>query len=372
MERLLDYCKITGSSVKKYDGVKKYIATGDVDINRIVSGTEVNYDEKPSRANVIGEIGDVCFAKMKDTVKVVLIDEETQKNIYSTGFCFLQTNEQMNNDFLYWYLLSDKFNSQKNRESSGATQKAINNEGLSKILITEVPPIDVQIKVVDKLDNLNKIIEIKQKQLNNLDELVKSQFIEMFGDIAVNMNQFKTKYFNEIATIDTKMVKDFYQYADYPHIGIENIEKHTGKIINYKLIKDSNLVSGKYIFNEQNIIYSKIRPNLNKVATPKFKGLCSADAYPILAKENINKEYLAFILRSQFFLNYILGQSDRTNIPKVNKEQLNRFKLPVPPIELQNKFADFVQHIDKLKIELQESLEKLKECQNALMDKYFG
>lgn len=180
--------------------------------------------------------------------------------------------------------------------------------------------------------------------------MYKSKFIEMFGDLKNNSKEWNILTFNEFAVIDTNMTKDFEQYSDYPHIGIDSIEKNTGNILEYQLVKDSNLKSGKYLFDERHIIYSKIRPNLNKVALPQFKGVCSADAYPILCLDGIaDRNYLGYVLRSEFFLNYILAFSGRTNIPKVNKEQLKGFSMPTPPIELQNQFADFVKQVDKLK-----------------------
>ena len=135
----------------------------------------------------------------------------------------------------------------------------------------------------------------------------KSQFVEMFGNLEINNKKWKIVNILEVASIDTNMTKDFENYAELPHIGIENIEKNTGKLINYISVEKSNLTSGKYIFDERHIIYSKIRPNLNKVATPDFKGLCSADSYPILTNEKCKKEYLVFVLRSDYFLNYILS-----------------------------------------------------------------
>ena len=105
---------------------------------------------------------------------------------------------------------------------------------------------------------------------------------------------------------------------------------------------------------------------------PNFKGLCSADSYPILVNEKCKREYLVFVLRSKYFLNYILGYCSRTNIPKVNKEQLSGFNLPNPPIELQNKFAQIVEKINEQKSELEKSLKKLEELQASLMQEYFG
>ena len=164
-----------------------------------------------------------------------------------------------------------------------------------------------------------------------------------------NPNMWPIESFNEFAEIDTKMIKDYDKYADYPHIGVDSIQSQTGELIGFRTVKEDAVVSGKYLFGSQHIIYSKIRPNLNKVALPDFEGLCSADAYPILPKSNCNRVYLAYVLRSEYYLSYILKLSGRSNIPKVNKVQIQGFKMPLPPIELQNQFADFVRQVDKSK-----------------------
>jgi len=194
----------------------------------------------------------------------------------------------------------------------------------------------------------------------------------MFGDLNINKKRWNTKLFDEVAVIDTKMIKDFGEYENVYHIGIENIEKNTGKIVNLSKVKDLDLKSGKYLFTEDHIIYSKIRPNLNKVALPNFTGLCSADSYPILVhKVKCNRIYFTYLLRSDYFINYILKLSSRTNIPKVNKSQLIGFKPIIPPIELQDKFADIVQNIEKQKEILQLSLKELEDNFNSLMQKAF-
>lgn len=167
-------------------------------------------------------------------------------------------------------------------------------------------------------------------------------------DLANNTKKWIIKNFTECAIIDTKMVKDFEEYADYPHIGIDSIEKKTGVLSGYRTVKEDNVISGKYLFTPEHIIYSKIRPNLNKVAMPNFNGLCSADAYPILVKNNITtREYLTYVMRSDFYVSYILAFSRRANMPKVNKEQVESFNLPLPPYELQKQFSSFVQQIDE-------------------------
>ena len=154
------------------------------------------------------------------------------------------------------------------------------------------------------------------------------------------------------------MTTDYIKYADFPHIGIDSIEKDTGKLYGYRTVAEDGVKSGKYIFSPNHIIYSKIRPNLNKVALPNFHGLCSADAYPILCKANCNRVYLAFVLRSHWFLEYVIPLSGRSNMPKVNREQIAGFTWSLPPLPLQEQFADFVQQSDKSKL-LAESVSNL-------------
>ena len=242
---------------------------------------------------------------------------------------------------------------------SGSAQPQITIQGLKKIYV-KIYSIEEQKNIIKVLNKIKKVIDLKEKQVTSLDNIIKSQFVEMFGNLETNDKKWNIANILEVASIDTNMTKDFKKYADLPHIGIENIEKNTGKLINYISVKESGLTSGKYLFDERHIIYSKIRPNLNKVATPDFKGLCSADSYPILTNEKCRKEFLVFVLRSEYFLNYILSYSSRTNIPKVNKEQLGGFNFPLPPIELQNRFADIVKQIDKQKFESVMELKKLQ------------
>lgn len=275
----------------------------------------------------------------------------------------------VNNKYLsYWFIAKSEIL----RKIANAPVVPIINKTSFENLDIYIPSIKEQEIIVNKLDEIQEIIDINNKQVNILNEIQKSTFIEMFGNFEINDRKWYIANILEVGSIDTNMTKDFKKYAELPHIGIENIEKNTGKLINYISVKESNLTSGKYLFDERHIIYSKIRPNLNKVATPNFKGLCSADSYPILTSDKCRKEFLVFVLRSEYFLNYILSYSSRTNIPKVNKEQLGGFNFPLPPIELQNKFAEIVKQIDKQKIIYEKNIKILQELMDKLMDKYFN
>ena len=232
----------------------------------------------------------------------------------------------------------------------GAGLKHTSKSYIENIELTKTHSLLEQDKIISVLSNIDNTIVLQNKRLKLINELTSSLFIEMFGDLKSNSKKWIKKTFTDIASIDTNMINVFDNYENYPHIGIESIEKGTGEIIGYRTVKEDKVVSGKYLFTEQHIIYSKIRPNLNKVALPKCKGVCSADAYPILVKnDECHRVFLAYTMRSKIFLDYIIKLSNRTNLPKVNKKQVEGFICPVPPLDLQNRFADYVSSIDKSK-----------------------
>lgn len=233
--------------------------------------------------------------------------------------------------------------------------------------------IEKQTEIVGVLIRTEGIIAARQQQLQKLDELVKARFVELFGDLKSNPMEWPVVPFAEFAKIDGNMTTDYEKYADYPHIGIDSIEKGTGALKGYRTVREDGVISGKYIFTPQHIIYSKIRPNLNKVALPDFEGLCSADAYPILPNHsNCNRVFLAIALRSEYFLEYILQFSSRTNLPKVNRKEITGFRMPLPPLKLQEQFAAFVEQADKSKVVVQKALDEAQLLFDSLMQKYFG
>ena len=274
--------------------------------------------------------------------------------------------------YLYWYLNSQYFQRFISNVGSRAAQAGFNKNDLGA---AQIPLVDKerQEEICEVLEKTNKLISLRKQQLAKLDELIKARFVEIFGDFKNNSKNWPIVKFDELAKIDGNMTTDYEKYADYPHIGIDSIEKETGELKGYRTVKEDGVVSGKYIFTPQHIIYSKIRPNLNKVALPDFEGLCSADAYPILPNPtNCNRIFLALAMRSDYFLDYILQFSARTNLPKVNRKEIAGFSMPLPPLSLQNDFATFVERVDQQKQTVQQSLEKLELIKKALMQEYFG
>ena len=369
MENILDYCTISGESVKKYEGTKRYVATGDVIENKIINFSEVDYMNKPSRANQIAKVGDLLFAKMKETKKVIKIDEENSKNIYSTGFCVIRPNEGILTDYIYWVLNSPKFNRDKDRNCKGATQKALNNDGLKKIKINKIPDIVEQQKIVSKLNKINKIITKKKKQLNILDELVKSQFVEMFGEPLISNNYGRI-------TLD-KLIR----VSQGLQIPIEKRKNEKGNN-SYKYITIQYLNGSKkeeYIENpNERVICSKDdvlmtrTGNTGQVIT-NVEGVFHNNFFKMdYDRKRINKEFLIKYFENESVYKDIIRRATTSTIPDLSHSQFYKMSIDLPPINLQNQFSEIVKQIDKQKFEIEKSLKETQELYESLMEKYFG
>jgi type I restriction enzyme S subunit len=162
------------------------------------------------------------------------------------------------------------------------------------------------------------------------------------------------------------------EYENLLHIGPDRIEKNTGKLLPALTAKEEMLISKKFFFTNEYILYSKIRPYLNKVAMPSFSGLCSADMYPVKPiEEKVNRAYLWKLLLSTYFIKYTETLPDRASIPKLNKKELVEFAFPLPPLELQNIFASIVEKIETIKEKENQKLKQLEDLHNSLMQKAF-
>lgn len=162
-------------------------------------------------------------------------------------------------------------------------------------------------------------------------------------------------------------------YSDMPHVGGDNIESDTGRLVHVSTAKELGLTSGKYLFGEEDVLYSKIRPALNKVVAPDFKGICSADIYPIRPRNGkLCREYLVYLLRSQDFLGYAAKHSSRTNIPKINREALLAYSALIPPLTEQRRIAAVLDKADAIKRKREEGNRLTEELLRSTFLEMFG
>jgi type I restriction enzyme, S subunit len=176
------------------------------------------------------------------------------------------------------------------------------------------------------------------------DGIVPALFHKMFGDPVTNPKRWPRSPLGAATVIDAPMVDPREpEYVDLPHVGPDRIEAGTGRLLRALTAREEGLISGKYLFDERHVLYSKIRPYLRKVALPESRGLCSADMYPVTPLANLaTREYLWALLLTPAFTNYTAEHSGRANIPKVNREQFASYQCPIPPVALQRVFSALV------------------------------
>lgn len=201
--KLLKHIKIVSPGIVYFEGIRKYVATGDMDEVGNYSSVDVDYKGRPSRANQEAKFGDVIFARMAATVKVCEITKDDEKLIFSTGFCVLRPDKnKVESRYLYHYLKTHYFQRIKDSLCTGATQKAITNDKLEEIEFP-LPHIDVQRHIAAILDKADAIRRKRQESILLIEEYLRSVFLDMFGDPAINPKRWDKAPIKELGTVIT-------------------------------------------------------------------------------------------------------------------------------------------------------------------------
>ncbi|WP_279255385.1 restriction endonuclease subunit S [Shewanella xiamenensis] len=279
--------------------------------------------------------------------------------------------KKVNKDYLR-YALKDAI-SEMLKFTRGSTMKHVNRGDFLGTKIP-LPPLETQKQiatVLEKADQLRKDCQQMEQELNSL---AQSVFIDIFGDLRVKERYTKKVFFSEIFNISSKLVDPkLEQYEDMPHIGPEHIEKITGKILPYKTAKEDGLISGKFHFKQGCVLFSKIRPNLKKVAIPNFDGLCSADMYPLEPVDGVStKEFIWGLILSLTFDEYLQVLASRANIPKINRKELSLFEFYLPSFSDQKQYSSQLIQIQQQIDINRELMKEVSNNFNALMQKAFS
>ena len=254
----------------------------------------------------------------------------------------------------------------------GATMQHIVKKDFDNTLVP-YPSLNEQHIIVSELDLISKVIEKLKEQLHCIDNLSMSIFYNMFGSPTNQLNGWNASKLGDVVEITSKLVNPNEKpYCNQYHVGPANIVSGSGEIKDCLYAKDENLISSKYSFKSGVVLYSKIRPNLNKVAIPYFDGVCSADMYPLSVKDNAINLYIKHLLFSKEFLTYAVNCSGRARMPKINREALFEFEFFLPPISLQQEFAEKIETIEAMKKKVRLSLKESEQLYNSRMYHYFN
>jgi type I restriction enzyme, S subunit len=269
--------------------------------------------------------------------KTTMIGNHAEEMTFGT---FMTVVRSKHSSYLNWFFKSDEFRSQ----IGGGENPMINQ--ITKYMLDDImvpfPPFSEQQRIVRIIDEAFEGIATAkanaEKNLQNAWALFDSELEGVFGQRSKDWTRQKLK---DVCAITSTLVDprelDFLKLT---HVGAGNIASKTGALFGLKTAEEEKLISGKFLFDESMVLYSKIRPYLMKVARPTFKGLCSADMYPLTPQLNqITRDFLFHLLLTKQFTDYAVQGSARAGMPKVNREHLFEFEFWSPPIAKQKVVA---------------------------------
>lgn len=282
--------------------------------------------------------------------------------------------------FLYYFLCSDTFQNCILNVGVRAAQAGFNKEDLSNIELY-CPDLSIQNKICKILELVDVLINKSNLQLDELDLLVKSRFIEMFGESnyplvkACDVCDFITKG----TTPNTKEIYENYTDERIPFLKVYNLS-NTGKL----LFKNKTQYIDNSVHNGE-LSRSIVFPNdvlMNIVGPPLGKFALVDDSFPewnvnqaiaiFRAKREILPLYLLYSLMQDDILSPFLQKAVGVRQLNISLEQCRELQFRLPPLNLQHNFSVFAQQVDKSKLAIQQSLDELETLKKSLMQQYFG
>jgi len=227
--------------------------------------------------------------------------------------------------------------------------------------------IQAQIETLEKYKR-SVITEAVTKGLNP-NVPMKDTGIICIGSIPLSWPVSRFKYH---ATVKANLVQPE-GYEDFPQIAPDNIEKNTGKLLSHGTVEEAGIISGNHLFHRGQILYSKIRPNLNKAIIAPFDGLCSADMYPI--ETNEDTKFVLYLMLSNYFVEQVsLVIRDRVKMPKINQDELGQIRVVIPCMIEQNQIVAYLDakcaEIDAIIEGKRQQLATLEEYKKSVIFEY--
>lgn len=339
----------------------------------IIKGSEIG------SSKIIVEEGDVLVCKINPRInRVWVVEHHTKYPLLASSEWIVVRNGEIESNYLKWYFSSPPFRNMLTSQVAGigGSLTRAQPKQVAKYPVP-IPERSVQQNIVCYLDKISDLISLRKQQLVKLDELIKSRFVEMFGDTVLNPFGWEKELLGTICDVRDG-THDSPQYFDigFPLVTSKNV---TGGIIDLtecSLIceKDYNKINERSKVDMGDIIM----PMIGTVGKPVI-----VDIEPNFAIKNVSlikfksdsrvlNIYIRALLQSDYFDDAVLSKVRGGTQKFISLGDIRKLEILVPPLELQEQFTAFVEQTDKSKLAVQQSLDKLELLKKALMQKYFG
>lgn len=278
----------------------------------------------------------------------------------------------LNMRFFMYYLKSNDFKSQLLRQITGIAQLNFGPLHLKRMYVP-VPSLEEQERIVAEIDLLTGIIDKQKAQLKELDTLAQSIFYDMFGNPVENEKGWKTGKLQSVAPQKSYIGKVPQIDDKYWLLNLDMIEQQTGRVIKKVLFSDNEIGSSTILFDTTNVLFSKLRPYLNKVVIPDDIGYGTSELVPLKPNPDfLSRCFFAHLLRSSVFVDFISVKVAGAKMPRVSMDELRNFSVILPPLSLQELFAEKISNIEHQKESINRSIAETQKLFDYTMDKYFG
>lgn len=351
-----------------------------------ISFSDVAYRQIPAKTlrNKALRDGDILVNKSSGSAHLVgasvLFKRPDDNNTYiCSNFirCLRPQKDTVLPEYFHFALQSPAFRQQV--FGAQRTTSGLRNLKITEYLAAEipVPPLDEQHRIVDRIKEcMERIDEIRELRAEALKE-AEACSAALIEDLIADAHGVEVSL-GSVCGIESGLVDPREKgFSNLLHVGGANIKSGTGTFIELKTAKEEGLISGKHLFGEKDVLYSKIRPYLRKVARPGFRGLCSADMYPLRPREDaLNRDFLFLLLLSRDFTNYANSVSNRAGMPKINRKDLFAYRFILPSLDEQEELAQILDSAFSSALsvasELRQSNKALDAIQEAILRKAFA
>ena len=254
-------------------------------------------------------------------------------------------------------------------QARGATIKGIKIEAIADLVLPEIS-LKEQARISEVIGKVDALMHMHQQMAMNLEQLIKSRFIELFGEPLSNQKGWQTMSIVEAAPIKSQRG----DLADEVWLlNLDAVEAQTGTVLFKHRVQSGEINASTVYFTAESVLYSKLRPYLNKVVMPDEDGVATSEMIPMYPlADRLNRAYLCYWLRSDAFVRHISEKVAGAKMPRVSMDYFRSLAIEMPPLELQEQFAAFVEQTDKSKLAVQKGLQELEILKKSLMQQYFG
>lgn len=264
------------------------------------------------------------------------------------------------------------------QQTHGATMKHITKSAFEKIEIP-YPKLEKQKKIANKLERTKSLLLKQHREIELLDQLLKARFVEMFGNIGQDNKGWRLTTLGKACIINPHRSKDINTNLEYSFVPMPSVSEH-GSIDASECKQYDEVKNGYTYFQENDVLFAKITPCMENGKGAVAQGLKngigfgSTEFHILRPIDGISNPYWLYEITMQpqfriFAERHMTGSGGQRRVPA---SFLKNFPISIPPLDLQNHYADFFQQVDKSKAAIQKSIDETQLLYDSLMQKYFG